>query len=311
MESNNQNLPSVVKMGTVIATREAVTRPIIVSLIPELSIQAEMIYMGIIRAIQNDHEGTAAFDSTHQLTFLNFAHQPRSFNPAKDIFLTSNMMLPEPRFLAVFSNLGLCPISLPFQRVASVHYGKEIAIVVGLRRLWKTPLNLKVLPHLQEFTMLCLENNVETILGLYSDQNDSNVTSRSRMETITEETSEDGKSKSIKEFYGFRYYPETHLVQFTQLTWPDVKEIALALAGSSPQTGAIPSTIVRLWIMTRENKIRHSREPDRQWTDLSMNLAFEDLNLNRVRELWFLTQTRLENTTFVEPAMSLPQGNRN
>ncbi|SPJ80146.1 uncharacterized protein FTOL_08538 [Fusarium torulosum] len=284
MESNNQNLPSVVKIGTIIATREAVTRAIIVSFIPELSIQAEMTYMRILRTIQNDHEGTVAFDSTHWVRFFNLAHQQRSFNPVTDILLTSNMMLPEPRFLAVFRNLGLCPISLPFQRVASVYYGKEIALVVDLRRLWKTPLNLKVLPHLQEFTMLCLENNMETILDLYSDQNDSNVKSRSRMETITEETPEAGKSKSIKELYGFRYYPGTHLVQFTQLTWPDIKEIALALAGSSPQTGAIPSTIVRLWIMTRENEMRHNREPDRQWTDLSMNSEFENPSLNKTRK---------------------------
>jgi hypothetical protein len=309
MESNSQNLPSVVKMDTIIATLEAVSRAMIVSFIPELSIQAEMTYMRILRAIENNYEGTVAFYSTHWMKFLNLAHQQRSFNPAKDIFLTSNMMLPEPQFLAGFRNRDWCPISLPFARVASIYYGKENALVVDFRQLRMTPLNLTVLPRLQEFTMLCLENSTETIIDLYSDQNDSNETSRSRMETIAEEASEDGKSESINEFYGFRYYPETYRVQFTQLTWPDIEEIALAVR--SPQTGAIPSTIVRLWIMTRENEMRHNRESDRQWTDLPMNSEFEDSNLNKVRELWLLTRTRLENTTFVEPAMLFPQGNGN
>ncbi|KAM0252653.1 hypothetical protein ACHAP5_000944 [Fusarium lateritium] len=294
-------------MNHIIATREAIARPKIVSLIPGLSIQAEMDYTSILRAINNNCEGMAAFESMYSVSFLNFAHQQRYMHPVKDILLTSNMMLPEPQLSLAFRYLGCFPISLPFQRVASVFYGKENGLALDLRRL-QEDLDLKVLPDLQEFTMLSFENSIETTLDLYSGQNGSNKTPRSRMETITEEASEDGKSESIREFYGFRYYPETHRVQFTQLTWSDVKEIALAC--SNPQTGTIPSTIARLWIMTRENEMRQSREPDRQWTDLPINSEFEDPNLNKVRKLWEITRTRLENTTFVKPGMLLPQDKR-
>ncbi|KAM0446428.1 hypothetical protein ACHAQK_001351 [Fusarium lateritium] len=290
-------------MNRIIAIWEAVARPKIVSPIPELSIQAEMDYTSILRTIKNSPEGTVAFEFTHSVSFLNFAHQQRYMHPVKDILLTSNMMLPEPQLSPEFHYLGCYPISLPFQRVASVFYSKKNGLAFDLRRL-QVDLDLKVLPHLQEFTMLCFEDSIETTLDLYSGQTGSNKTPRSKMEIITEEGSEDGKSESIREFYGFRYYPETHRVQFTQLTWSDIKEIALAC--SSPQTGAIPSTIVRLWIMTRENEMRQSREPDRQWTDLPMNSEFEDPNLNKVRELWEITRTRLENATFVKPGMLLP-----
>ncbi|KAH7235794.1 hypothetical protein BKA59DRAFT_459354 [Fusarium tricinctum] len=279
MEPNNQNPPSVVKMATVIALWETATRAIIVSFIPELSIQADKDYMRILRAVQNDYEGMIAFNSKHSVSFHNLDYQPRSVSPKEDILLTSNMMLPKPKLLEAFRNQGRYLISLPFQRVASVYYGKEMAPVVDLRQLWMEPLNLKVLPYLQEFTMLCRENCIETILDMYSDKNDFNNKSRSRMEIIPEETSEDGKPEDIGEYYGFRYYPETCRVQFTQLTWPDIKEIALAV--SNPQTGAVPSTVVRLWIMTRENEMRHSREPGRQWTDLPMDAAFEDPSLHK------------------------------
>lgn len=306
MRPNNQDLPSVVKMAAVIAVWETATRAIIVSFIPDLSIQADKDYKRILRAVRNDYEGMIAFYSTHSVSLHNLDYRIIYVCPVKDIFLTSNMMLPKPELLEAFRNRGWYLISLPFQRVASVHYGKEMAPVVDLRQLWMKPLNLKVLPCLQEFTMLCRENSIETIFDMYSDKNDFNKTCHSRMETIPEETSADGKLENAKEYYGFRYYPETHRVQFTQLTWPDIKEIALACR--SPQTGAIPSTVVRLWIMTRENEMRHRRKPNRQWMDLPMDAAFEDPNLHKVRDLWLLTRTRLENTTFVEPAILLPQG---
>ncbi|KAH6956960.1 hypothetical protein DER45DRAFT_631614 [Fusarium avenaceum] len=244
-------------MAAVIAVWETATRAIIVSFIPDLSIQADKDYKRILRAVKNDYEGMIAFHSTHSVSLHNLDNRIIYVCPVKDIFLTSNMMLPKPELLEAFRNRGWYLISLPFQRVASVHYGEEMAPVVDLRQLWMKPLNLKVLPCLQEFTMLCRENSIETIFDMYSDKNDFNKTSHSRMETIPEETSAD-----------------------------DIKEIALACR--SPQTGAIPSTVVRLWIMTRENEMRHRRKPNRQWTDLPMDAAFEDPNLHKNRQYCFL-----------------------
>jgi hypothetical protein len=164
-------------------------------------------------------------------------------------------------------------ISLGLRLVASTFdYDEAIPHIQLTEYTWR-PLSLKTFPYLQEFAMLCLRPISCNYQGrspfLHSSENKRG------------------------EYYGFRYHQDTRLVEFTQLMWPDVVEIAFT--GEDLVNGLFSYTIVRLWIVgQRRGRYRMPRE-ELGWTKLDLYSEFRDHRLNRIRDLWVLTRMRLEN----------------
>ncbi|KAJ4264051.1 hypothetical protein NW762_006090 [Fusarium torreyae] len=309
---------------------EKISSPAMLGFIPEQSRKCELAHQETQVTIRSSSRTNIAFQRTHRLFFQDCAFRWRQMNPIKDIFLTTGMMLPRPKHSGVAGYLGLSLVSLPIWRLASTFQDTKAVFPTDLKQSNKAPLELKTLPHLREFTMMCpgLNNcdsdsdpgsgsDLESLFGRYSNSSifemysndnsstafsiDSSLDSFLNTSWLDIDTDEDDTPQASGDWYGFRYYQGSSRVEFTKLEWLDVEEIALA--GESPDVGGLPQTVVRLWIVRPGDKRRLRREPHHQWTKLCMDSEAKDPLMNKMRDLWLLTRKRLESPTFVQPVM--------
>ncbi|PNP76848.1 hypothetical protein FNYG_09738 [Fusarium nygamai] len=251
--------------------------PKIVSFFPERAPRCEddyrrieaMIYIGSHMPRPGPYQ---VYERIHRTRFQDRNHRSRRMSVTKDTFLTHNMVFPK----AVPSQFGFPHgynlISLGLRQVASTFdYGEVIPHIQLTEYAWR-PLSLRTFPQLEEFTMVCLR-----------------PTSRSYQSHLPFLNS---SANRRGEYYGFRYHQDTHRVEYTQLIWSDVSE--LAFAGEDLANGLFPYTIVRLWI-DEQRRGRYRMPKELEWTHLDLYSDFREHHLNRIRDLWILTRMRLEN----------------
>ncbi|KAF5705393.1 hypothetical protein FGLOB1_8059 [Fusarium globosum] len=252
--------------------------PKIVSFFPERASRSEddyrsiaaMIYMG---GSHMPRPGLyQVFERLHRTRFQDRDHRSRRMSVTKDTFLTHNMVIPKPVPPQFGYPHGYDLISLDLHLVASTFdYEEAIPHVQWTDYAWR-PLSLKTFPHLEEFTMMCLRP--------------TSCRDQSHLPFLNSSTNRRG------EYYGFRYHQDTRRVEYTQLIWSDVAE--LASAGEDLTNGLFPYTIVRLWIVgQRRGRYRMPRELE--WTHLDLYPKSSERYLGRIRDLWVLTRIRLEN----------------
>ncbi|KAF5018166.1 hypothetical protein F66182_9856 [Fusarium sp. NRRL 66182] len=313
---------------------EEITKPVFVSFIPEQSEMCEIAHQRTQVAIRNSYQVHFAFKCTHRLSFQDCAYRWRWMSPIKDIFLTSNMMLPRPKHSGVVGCTGLSLVSLPIRRLASTFQDGGVVSPIDVRELGKKALQLKALPHLRDFTMMCprVSSTVfdansdldrDSLLSQYSassvsptsldtDSSSSTTSQISRLDSILNTSWLDTDSVDSFEsdapfvdgdWYGFRYYQESWGVEFARLTLSDIQEFALA--GEKAKTGQLPQTVVRMWIVRPDDKHRLGREPNHQWKELRMDIEAKDPWTNKAKTLWLLTRKRLESPAFVQPVMEV------
>ncbi|KAH7200016.1 hypothetical protein DER44DRAFT_872715 [Fusarium oxysporum] len=211
------------------------------------------------------------FRRLHHTRFQDRDHRSRRMSVRKDIFLTHNMVFPK----SVPSQFGFPHgynlISLGLRLVAlTFDYDEAIPHIQLTEYAWR-PLSLRMFPHLEEFTLMCLRP-----IG---------CNYQSRLPFLNSSTNKRG------EYYGFRYHQDTRRVEYTQLIWSDVAE--LALAGEDLVNGLFPCTIVRLWIVG-QRRGRYRMPKELEWTHLDLYSEFSEHYLNRM-SLILLTRMRLEN----------------
>ncbi|KAF5619323.1 hypothetical protein F52700_11836 [Fusarium sp. NRRL 52700] len=245
--------------------------PKIVSFLPERALRCEddyrrmeaMIYIASHIPRPGLHQ---VFKRLHHTRFQDRNHRPRQMSITKDTFMTHNMVFPKPVPSQLGSPHGYNLISLGLHLVASTFDYGEVIPHIQLTEYARRPLNLRTFPQLEEFTMMCLRPTSYRFLN----------------------SSTNGRG----EYYGFRYHQDTQCVEYSQLIWSDVAE--LAFAGKDLTNKLFPYTIVRLWIVGQGHG-RYRMPKQRQWTHLNLHSGLSEHNLNRIRDLWVLTRMRLEN----------------
>lgn len=212
------------------------------------------------------------FERLHRTRFQDRNHRSRRMSATKDTFLTHNMVIPKPVPSQFGHPHGYDLISLDLHLVASTFDYEEAIPRIQLTDYAWRPLSLKTFPHLEEFTMMCLRPTSG------SDQN--------RLPFLNSSTNRPG------EYYGFRYHQDTRRVEYTQLIWSNVAE--LASAGEDLTNRLFPYTIVRLWIVGQRCG-RYRMPKELEWRHLDLHPKSSERYLNRIRDLWVLTRMRLEN----------------
>ncbi|KAF5613018.1 uncharacterized protein FSUBG_1248 [Fusarium subglutinans] len=251
--------------------------PQIVSFFPERALRCEddyrrteaMISIGSHMPRPGPYQ---VFKRLHHTRFQDSHHRSRQMSVTKDTFLTHNMVFPKPVPSQPGCPHGLDLISLDLGLVASTFDHDQVVPHIRPTEYAGQPLSLRTFPQLEEFTMMCLRP--------------TSCSYQSHLPFLNSSTDRRG------EYYGFRYHQDTQRVEYTQLIWSDVAE--LAFAGEDLTKGLFPYTIVRLSIVgQRRGRCRVPKELE--WTHLDLYSEVSEHHLNRIRDLWVLTRMRLEN----------------
>ncbi|KAH7168906.1 hypothetical protein DER46DRAFT_698505 [Fusarium sp. MPI-SDFR-AT-0072] len=241
--------------------------PKIVSFFPERALRCEDDYrrteaMVYIKPYMPRPGPYQVFKRLHHTRFQDREYRSRRMSVTKDTFLTHNMVFPKPvpSQFAFPHEYNL--ISLGLRLVASTFdYDEAIPHIQVTEYAWR-PLSLRTFPHLEEFTMMCLR----PISCSY----------QSRLPFLNSSINKRG------EYYGFRYLQDTRRVEYTQLIWYDVAE--LAFAGEDLVNGLFPYTIVRLWIFG-QRRGRYRMPKELEWTHLDLYSEFNSRTLFKRRHV--------------------------
>ncbi|KAF4453759.1 hypothetical protein FALBO_15935 [Fusarium albosuccineum] len=271
-----------------LATWEGVANPMVMEFICGMSTRTTTTRLATDTMIHGTSLARSAFVRTRRFLFQDSSYQLRRIDPVRDIFLTTEMMLPTPRLPRVHGVSYLTPISLPLQKVASTFSNRDYDRFGNLNQVSSGPLNLRFLPDLREFTMMCPlpYTDAEPIHRYLQPSTSPSSSGGSRYLTplrVVDNPSETSNTVSQSSKYGglilggpwfgFRYYVETGRVCFTSLARHEALE--MALAGEWSGAGS-PKMVVRLWVVRRGEESVMKNEPHHKWQEGEADLAVDE-----------------------------------
>ncbi|KAF4978486.1 hypothetical protein FZEAL_5132 [Fusarium zealandicum] len=270
---------------------EEMAKPAIVEFIPGMTLEARTARLRTEMITRGRPVMRKAFERTHHLLFKDCEFKWSRMDPAKDVFLTAEMMLPTPKLLGVHGQMWPTLVSIPIQKLSSTFRGWLDVSSAEFGDMSGIPLNLCLLPHLREFTMVCLGPvGGNSLLAKRSQTlnpasfgrgqswrwwiefwDDSKITQRNEtmallgFQTCPVRCSH-GNAVTDDRWYGFRYFVESRRVEFTRLEWHEVYKMTLIGENSREE---VPDMVARLWIVRRGEESRLKREPHHAWKEAS------------------------------------------